>query len=110
MTFKDFLFKIYPLPPSFSVLGLKYISSTLTKDYSIIFLNAKFDSGSLFVSESKYFLNSFFDIFFRKYPELKVSYSDISFFKNGEEIKEEESCDIVSKKCDANNTIDVKFI
>jgi len=109
MTFKEFVFKIYPLPPSFTVLGFKYISAELTKDYSTIFLNAKFDSERLFVSESKYFLNTFFSMFFKEYPELKVSYSDISIFKNGEEIKETESCDIVSKKYD-NNTIDVKFI
>ncbi len=110
MTLKDFVFKIYPLPPSFSVLGLKYISAELTRDYSTIFLNAKFDSERLFVNESKYFLNSFFSMFFNKYPELKVSYTDISLFKNEEEIKETESCDIVSKKCDISNIIDVKFV
>ena len=109
MILKEFVFKIYPLPPSFSVLGLKYISAELNKDYSTIFLNGKFDSERLFISESKYFLNTFFSMFFNEYPDLKVDYSDISIFKNGEEIKDTESCDIVSKKCD-NNIIDVKFV
>jgi len=97
---RDFTFKIFPLPRSINILGLKYISSEVNADYSIIYLNSKFNSEKFFVSESKSFIASFFSIFFREYPEVKVLYNDLSFSFKNEEIKESESCeDVFNKMC-----------
>jgi hypothetical protein len=94
----EFTFDI-TLPLSFDVLGLKYISSTIEKDCSIIHPRFKFKSDKLFVIESKYLLNSFFLMFFKYYPELKVEYSDLSFsYKDNKEIKDTETCENVFNK------------
>lgn len=94
MTLIEFTFKI-SLPSSFDVLGLKYISSEVTKDYSIIYPSFKLNSDKFFVVESKYLLNSFFSMFFKKYPELKIEYNDLSFSYKDNEIKDTETCENV---------------
>ena len=110
MTLREFTFKI-SLPSSFDVLGLKYISSEVTKDYSIIYPRFKFNSDKFFVTESKYLLNSFFSMFFEKYPELTVEYNDLTFSLNDEEIKDIETCDDIFNKVGSNyKSIIVSYI
>jgi len=104
MTLREFTFEI-SLPSSFDVLGLKYISSKVTKDYSIIYPRFKFNSDKFFITESKYLLNSFFSMFFEKHPELIVEYNDLSFFYKDREIKDTETCDEVFNKIESTSIV-----
>jgi len=105
---KEFRFEIPHLPPSFTVLGLKHISSSLDKDSSTIFLNAKFNPEKIFVKEAKKFFNYFFTIFFNTYPELRVQYNDLSFSYNDDTYNiDNESTDDVYNK---STSIRVNFL
>ncbi len=107
LSFKEFRFIIPHLPSSFSVLGLKYISSSMDKDSSTIFVNAKFLSENNFVKESKNFFDYFFKMFFNTYPELRVYYNELSFSYNNEIIKDYESVEDIFNK---SSSIQVNFI
>jgi hypothetical protein len=120
---REFTFDI-TLSLSFDILGLKYISATVKKDCSIIHPRFKINSDKFFVTESKYLLNSFFSMFFKHYPELKVEYSDITFSLNNderggtpfseslEEIKDTETCEEVFNKicCKYKRSIVVSYV
>lgn len=110
---REFTFDI-TLSLSFDILGLKYISATVKKDCSIIHPRFKINSDKFFVKESRYLLNSFFSMFFKHYPELKVDYSDITFSLNDdkrEEIKDTETCEeVFNKICSKYKSIVVSYV
>jgi hypothetical protein len=104
---KEFTFKI-SLPSSIDVMGLKYISSKYN-----IYPRFKFNSESFFIIESKNSLNSFFSMFFEKYPNLRVRYIDLSFSLGDlslEEIKDTETCQDVSNRIFSHKNIVVSYI
>lgn len=105
---RSFTFRI-SLPPSLNVLSLKYISSEVSNSSSIIYPTIKINSEKPFVSESRTFLNTFFNNFFKEFPELKVSYNDFIFLYSGIQIKDSELCEDVFQRNKELKTIYVFF-
>lgn len=98
-----FTFRITDLPPSTDYLGLKSISSTVTKDRATVLPHFDFEHQDIFTEKALLHLQQFFSTHSTYFP--KISIKHFTFVCGNTPIELNETVDEIYQKMKKNNVL-----